>query len=119
MIRWWVLMMALLASPAVFADGRSLYEAYCQVCHGPEGRGDGAGIPDEVIRPRPFSAGAFKFDTDADWQKGTDADLGNVIRHGTRAYGGSPLMPPWSNLTDAEITELVGYVRILQQGSPE
>ena len=103
------------AAPAALGDGRTLYEAYCQVCHGAEGDGDGAGVPDDVIRPRPFSAGAFKFDTDADWETGTDADLANVIKNGTRAYGGSPLMPPWSSLTDAEVEDLVGYVRELQE----
>lgn len=97
------------------ADGASLYGNYCQICHGSEGKGDGEGVPESMLKPRPFSAGAFKFDTDADWQKGTDADLTNVIRHGTGAYGGSPLMPAWTDLTDEEVLQLVAYVRVLQK----
>ncbi|MCB1685791.1 MAG: cytochrome c [Pseudomonadales bacterium] len=95
-------------------DGRTLYENYCQICHGSEGKGDGAGVPETMIRPRPFSAAAFKFDTDADWEKGSDTDLANVIRNGTAAYGGSSLMPAWSNLQDEEVDELVAYIRRLQ-----
>lgn len=102
-------------SSAADADGQKLYETYCQVCHGSQGNGDGDGIPEGVLRPRPFSAGAFKFDTDADWETGTDADLNNVIRNGPGAYGGSTLMPPWPSLTDEEVAALVGYVRVLEQ----
>lgn len=105
----------LLAAPAALADGETLYGDYCQVCHGPDGKGDGDGVPGSMLKPRPFSAGAFKFDTDADWQKGTDADLANVIRHGTGIYGGSSLMPAWTTLTDNQVEELVAYVRRLQQ----
>lgn len=104
-----------LTSSLALADGKALFEAYCQVCHGPEGNGDGPGVPETAIRPRPFSAGAFKFDTDADWETGTDADLADVIRNGTRAYGGSPLMPAWGSLTDQEVAELVSYVRDLEE----
>ena len=96
------------------ADGETLYGTYCQSCHGSEGKGDGTGVPDTMLKPRPFSAGVFKFDTDADWEKGTDADLANIIRNGTGAYGGSPLMPAWANLTDDEVGELVAYIRELQ-----
>lgn len=109
-----LLVSTVLAAPAVLADGKALFETYCQVCHGPDGKGDGPGVPEAAIRPRPFSAAAFKFDTDADWETGTDADLANVIRNGTRAYGGSPLMPAWSSLSDEELAALVGYVRVLQ-----
>ncbi len=104
----------LLVPLPTLADGQALYESYCQVCHGADGEGDGEGVPATMVRPRPFSAGVFKFDTDADWQKGSDADLANVIRNGTAAYGGSQLMPGWSNLTDEELGELVGYIRELQ-----
>lgn len=109
-----LLVLVALLSPPVLADGKVLFETYCQVCHGPEGQGDGPGVPDAMIRPRPFSAVAYKFDTDADWETGTDRDLADVIRNGTRAYGGSPLMPAWSALSDQEVAELVGYVRVLE-----
>ncbi len=114
-----VLLWLLVLPGLIWSDGKAVYESLCQTCHGAQGRGDGPGVPEEVIRPRPFSANAFKFDTDADWQKGTDADLINVIRDGTSAYGGSSLMPPWPSLSDEQLAELVAYIRVLQrQPSP-
>lgn len=110
-----LLLVLLFGSAAALAEGQALYEAYCQTCHGVDGKGDGPGVPEVMLKPRPFSAGVFKFDTDADWEKGTDRDLANVIRNGTAAYGGSTLMPPWTQLQDDEIDDLVGYVRELQQ----
>ncbi len=104
-------LLAGLSSAPVVADVTELYGSLCATCHGAQGEGDGPGVPDNMIRPRPFSAGAFKFDTDADWQKGTDTDLANVIRNGTQAYGGSPLMPPWSDLSDEDVMALVAYIR--------
>ncbi len=107
----------LVAAPAL-ADGKALYDALCSTCHGVAGMGDGPGVPEEMIRPRPFSAGVFKFDTDSDWRKGTDADLANVIRNGTRAYGGSPLMPPWPGLDESQLAALVAHIRALQRATP-
>ncbi len=98
----------------VMAEGKELYDSLCQTCHGSEGMGDGAGVPEHLLKPRPFTQSAFKFDTDADWQRGTDQDLANVIKNGTAVYGGSTLMPPWAQLSEDEIAELVGYVRELQ-----
>ncbi len=103
-----------IAPASVMAEGKELYNSLCQTCHGSEGMGDGAGVPEHLLKPRPFTQSAFKFDTDADWQRGTDQDLANVIKNGTAVYGGSTLMPPWAQLSDDEIAELVGYVRELQ-----
>ena len=103
-----------IAPSSVIGEGKQLYDSLCQTCHGQQGLGDGDGVPTEMLKPRPFTQSAFKFDTDADWQRGTDQDLANVIKNGTAAYGGSGLMPPWAQLTDIEVAELVAYVRQLQ-----
>ena len=103
-----------IAPASVMAEGKELYDSLCQTCHGSDGMGDGAGVPEHLLKPRPFTQSAFKFDTDADWQRGTDQDLANVIKNGTAVYGGSTLMPPWAQLSEDEIAELVGYVRELQ-----
>ena len=95
-------------------SGAMLYQQLCASCHGAEGRGDGDVEHELLLGPRDFRLNAFKFDTDADWQRGTDADLANVIRHGTGAYGGSPQMPPWQNLSEEDIAALVAHVRRLQ-----
>ena len=62
-----------------------------------------------------FSKGDFKFDTDGDGKTGTDADLTNVIKKGAGAYGGSALMAPWPALSDAEIANIVAFIRSLKQ----
>ena len=103
-----------LFSPIALAEGKQLYDSLCQTCHGQEGNGDGAGVPEQMLKPRPFAQNAFKFDTDADWQRGTDLDLADVIKNGPAIYGGSELMPPWTQLSDVEIAELVAYIRVLQ-----
>jgi mono/diheme cytochrome c family protein len=106
------------SSPTHAADareGRELFTSSCQSCHGPEGDGDGPVSSTLILKPRPFSRAAFKFDTDADWRKGTDTDLANVIRNGPATYGGSGLMPPWAVLTDQEIENLIAYIRSLEK----
>ena len=97
------------------AGGQTLYAQLCASCHGALGRGDGVVSNELLLRPRDFALNAFKFDTDADWERGTDVDLANVIRNGPAAYGGSSLMPPWSSLSDDDVAALVAYIRTLQQ----
>ena len=94
--------------------GKKLYGIYCQSCHGPNGDGNGPAANEFVLKPRDFAMAAFKFDTDADWQKGTDTDLADVIRKGPAAFGGSIAMPGWSQLTDDEIRSLIDYIRSLE-----
>jgi mono/diheme cytochrome c family protein len=104
--------------PAAQSGGQTLYEQLCASCHGAEGRGDGAASSDVLLRPRDFALNAFKFDTDADWERGSDVDLANVIKNGPAVYGGSALMPPWSTLSDDDIAALVAHIRLLQQRVP-
>lgn len=94
--------------------GRVLFEANCQDCHGVKGDGNGPAAAEFYLKPRDFAMAAFKFDTDADWERGTDTDLANVIRHGPGVYGGSPLMPAWSDLNESEIKSLVAFIRSLE-----
>jgi mono/diheme cytochrome c family protein len=123
---WTVLILATaLAAPgAAFAAGdveagKAEFQKLCASCHGPEGKGDGptgkalaaAGQP----APRDFSVGAFKLDTDGDGKPGTDADLKNVITKGAMAYGGSAMMAPIAGLSDAQIDNLIAYIRSLKQ----
>lgn len=94
--------------------GRALFEANCQECHGVNGDGNGPAAEAMYLKPRDFAMAAFKFDTDADWERGTDSDLANVIRKGPGAYGGSPLMPAWSELSDDEVESLIEFIRSLE-----
>ena len=111
---------ACLGSGLVTADdaaaGKTLFEINCLSCHGVSGDGKGPATRDMDRNPRSFITAEFKFDTDADWERGTDADIINVIKLGAAAYGGSSLMPPWSQLlSEEDIANLVAYIRTLEK----
>lgn len=97
------------------ANGKKVYTTNCVACHGPTGKGDGPVGAALNPRPRDFSAGVFKFDTDGDGKKGTDADLKAVVSKGAAAFGGSALMAPWGHLPAKDIEDLISYVRSLKQ----
>ena len=98
------------------AAGKVLFEKNCLSCHGASGDGKGVATRDMDRNPRSFVTAEFKFDTDADWQPGTDADIANVIRMGAQAYGGSTLMPAWGQTLNGEdIANLVAYIRTLEK----
>jgi len=96
------------------AAGKALFEVNCGTCHGASGKGDGPLAAALNPKPRDLSAGVFNFDTDGDGTKGTDADIKNVIVKGAAAYGGSPLMAPWPALSDADVDNLVAFIRSIK-----
>ncbi|MBT4523032.1 MAG: cytochrome c [Halieaceae bacterium] len=68
------------------------------------------------MNPRSFVVGDFKFDTDADWERGTKADIAAVIDKGANVFGGSSLMPGWGGtLSSSEIADLVTYIQSLKE----
>ncbi|HEB91427.1 MAG TPA: c-type cytochrome [Deltaproteobacteria bacterium] len=101
------------------AAGKAKFMALCVSCHGESGKGDGptgkalaaAGQP----APRDFTVGEFKFDADKDGTPGTDADLKQVITKGALVFGGSPMMAPIQGLSDADLDNLVAFIRSLKQ----
>lgn len=112
--------LALLLAPAPAsagdaAAGQMSFVMFCAPCHGEGGKGDGPAALALQPPPRDFTAAAFQFDTDGDGAVGTDADLKNVITQGAAAFGGSPLMAPWVTLTDAEIANLIAFIRLLKE----
>ena len=103
------------ASAGDAAAGKTVYTTNCASCHGDSGKGDGPVGAALDPRPRDFSAGDFKFDTDGDGQAGSDADLKAVITKGAGDFGGSPLMAPWAHLPASDIDNLIAYIRSLRQ----
>ncbi len=97
------------------AAGKQTFITNCSSCHGETGKGDGPIGAVLDPKPRDFSQGAFKFDTDKDGKAGTDTDLNDVVRNGASAYGGSPLMAPWPTLSDTERANVIAYIRSLKQ----
>jgi mono/diheme cytochrome c family protein len=97
------------------AAGKTAYTTNCASCHGDTGKGDGPVGAALNPKPRDFSVGDFKFDTDKDGKPGQDTDLHNVIAKGAGAFGGSPLMAPWGGtLSDKDIDNIIAYVRTLK-----
>lgn len=73
----------------LIARGRQVYEANCQTCHQPNGKGGG---------PFPALAGS-KVAT------GAKADHVHIVLNGKNA------MPAWSSLSDVEIAAVISYER--------
>lgn len=109
-----------LAAPATAGDaaaGKAVYDGKgaCASCHGATGAGDGAAAAALNPKPASFAAGAFRLDTDGDGTPGSDTDLANVIKKGGAAYQGNPAMPGRADLSDAEIADLIAYIRSLKK----
>lgn len=119
--RLFILLSALLTSAPLYAGdaaaGKAIYDGKgaCAACHGPNGAGDGAAAAALNPKPASFVAGSFRLDTDGDGKAGSDADLANVIKNGAAKYGGSAVMTGHADLTDAEVADLIAYIRSLKQ----
>lgn len=96
--RFLPLLLALLFFPATsaLADAEATYKAKCAGCHGPDGAGSTpAG---KAMKVRDFHA--------PEVQKETDGEMTDIIANG------KDKMPKYADkLKDAEIKELVAYVR--------
>lgn len=97
------------------AAGKAVYDAHCASCHGSDGKGDGPVASALIPPPRDFTKGVFKFDTDKDGKPGEDADLEAIIKKGAAAFGGSPFMAAWPTLSDADVDNVIAYIRSLKK----
>ena len=83
--------------------GRQAFQKYCKGCHGEDATGNGPLSPKDVHPPNLV---------DAEWKYGaTDGDIFTNIRNG---IGPDSAMKSWkSRMTDAEIWNVVNYLRSL------
>ena len=89
--------LAFWSTPAA-ADAGATYKAKCAMCHGADGKGE---------TPAGKKMGAHDFASPA-VQKESDAELAGVIANGKNK------MPPYGkSLKEAEIQDLVTYIRQL------
>jgi mono/diheme cytochrome c family protein len=103
-----ILMMGALVLVSVSAGAASaenaaqLYAQRCASCHGANGKGDGpAG---KYLKPPPTDfATSLKGKTDV-W-------IAKAIKGGGPAVGESPTMPPYADLSDAQVKGLVDYIK--------
>jgi mono/diheme cytochrome c family protein len=92
----------LVLSASMFAAdaGADVFKSKCASCHGASGAGDTA--MGKSLKLKDLGS--------ADVQKQSDADLTAVI-----AKGKKPMPPYEGKLTDAQIQELVKYIRTLKK----
>lgn len=101
------------APPGSPPEGRRLFVFYCAMCHGPEGRGDGA-LADTLwarTRTRPRNL------TDSTYLAGrTDQQLFALVSLGGTHFHKSRSMPIWSvTLRPEQIKDLVAYIRTISR----
>ena len=99
-------LLVLLPSPVSSAKtARENYKEHCNVCHGADGRSQ---------TRLGKKSGAKDLSDKAAQAKLTDADAFKTIKEGRKNAKGEEKMEPFGDdLTDAEITALVAYVRTL------
>ncbi len=110
----------LMTTPVSAADataGKSIYDGAgaCTSCHGATGAGDGVAAVAFNPKPASFVSAAFRLDTDGDGNTGSDSDLSNSIKNGAAIYGGNVGMPGRPDFSDAQINDLVAYIRTLKK----
>lgn len=97
------MLIALFVSVALAGDpaaGKTLYAASCTACHGVAG--DGKGPAAVALKPKPTDF------TAAGWLGGrSDPQLVTAIRAGRPGTA----MAPYTELSDAEVADLVAYLR--------
>jgi cbb3-type cytochrome c oxidase subunit III len=94
-------------TPAQLEAGKRVYEKYCAQCHGDKGDGQGPAAVHLMPRPRDFTSGKFKIRTTPSGALPTDDDLRRVVRRGMPYTS----MPAWPKLSDADVNEVVRYIK--------
>jgi mono/diheme cytochrome c family protein len=90
------------------AEGKKLYLNYCASCHGETGKGDGPASQSLPVKPADHTDRAVMGQL-------SDKFLREIISKGGSAVGRSFMMPGWGQLTEAQLSDLVAFIRSLAQ----
>lgn len=93
-------------APIAFATGAELFTTNCTACHGAKGDGDGPAAPGLEPKPRKLSSKDIM-------SKLSDDQIAKAIKLGGAAVGKSPIMPAWTQFSDADVKNLVAHIRSL------
>jgi cytochrome c oxidase cbb3-type subunit 2 len=90
--------------------GRDIYVQNCSICHGTDGKGDGALAAELTPAPRNLVVGNFRYRSTGFGEPPSQADLIRIITQGIEgSYGQS--MPAFDTLSAAEVFALTNVVR--------
>lgn len=106
---WSIALCIVLGSPAKAEDveaGKKLYQERCSPCHGPDGKADTPTAKALTPKPRDHSDGNYM-------NALSDEHLFKVIKEGGASVGKSPIMPPQVDLKEAQIQDIIAFVRTL------
>ncbi len=99
------------SSPEVLAQGKALYEMYCDHCHGPKGEGDGKVAQGVTVDGHEKSAYAGVPSYKADALKNiTEGHIFHVI-----TYGKNLMWPHGSQVVPEDRWKIAKYVKSLQK----
>lgn len=85
--------------------GKLVYQNYCTLCHGVEGKGDGRAA--RLHTPPPANLVASRVNREY---------LALIIRRGGEAMGRGKGMPPWGEqLTDEQINDVLNFLLSIRQ----
>jgi mono/diheme cytochrome c family protein len=94
-------------TPALLAQGDTVYKANCIPCHGPLGKGDGPSAA--ALNPKP------RDHTNRQYMDGlTDEQIANTVVHGGAPK--YPNMPSHPHIKGQDLVALVAKVRTLSRG---
>ncbi|HTO22845.1 MAG TPA: cytochrome c [Spirochaetia bacterium] len=93
------------------SPGQAIYERDCAHCHGVSGKGDGEESMYLTPPPQDFTTGIL--------DKRSDDFLATVISKGGAAKGLSSSMPAAPKLSQADVKNVVAYIRKLGKAPPK